>query len=246
MRTRTFALAASAAPLTLSLLLVALAPSAAAAAWLPLAVGNQWVYMDDADEPHTETITSIGSVRGRHVFVKEYAGGIDDGLLNFWQIGSDGSVLLCGYYKPWYPFGLLYEPPVRIFPGQPVLDLEWDTHTVAYSVPDNVYYGSFDTYWKVRGEYTFTVPAGTFPCFGVAQVAPPAVVVNGQALGLDGRVLPGGGAPSASGPASAAEWYSNGTGVVESDTGVVYILQSVGGPTPARASSWGRIKGLYR
>jgi hypothetical protein len=245
------------APRTLAVLValfLPLAPAVAAAAWLPLAVGNQWHYMDEADDdPHSETITGTGTVRGYHVFVKEYAGGFDDGLLNFWQTGADGSVLLCGYYKPWYPFGLVYEPPVRVLPGQPSLHLEWNTHTVAYEIPDNVYYGSFDTYWEILGEYDFVTPAGSFHCLGAGEVAPPAVsaVVQGHALALDGReIRPASGAQD-SGPPAGLTWYSDGTGIVRFETlgiagNIVYTLQSASGPTPATPTSWGRIKRLYR
>ncbi len=245
------------APRALALLVAAvlpLLPAVAPAAWLPLAVGNQWEYADQADDdPHSETITGKASVRGNQVFVKEYTGGLDDGLLNYWQEGADGSVLLCGYYKPWYPFGLVYEPPVQVFPGRPSLGLEWDTHTVAYSVPDDVFFGSFDTYWQVLGEYDFTTPAGTFHCFGVGEVAPPAVsaVVEGHVLALDGRELRPAAGPQATGPSPGFVWYSEGTGIVRFETrwfdeNIVYLLQSADGPTPARTITWGRIKGLYR
>ncbi len=225
-------------------------PPPAGAAWLPLAVGNEWTYFDDGDEPHTEAIVDVAHVRGRRAYVKQYTGGLDDGLLNVYQEGPDGSVLLLGYYKPWYPFGLVYEPPVRVFPGQPQVGYEWSTHTVAYAIPDNVVYGEFDTYWRVRAEYTFTVMAGTFHCFGVGQVAPPAVRLGATSLGLDGRVLGGAGVAPATGPDSADEWYSDGTGIVISsihglDGVITYQLASADGPTPARPSTWGRLKALY-
>lgn len=239
--------AATTAFLGCALLLLTLPAGPASASWLPLAVGNAWVYVDEGDEPHTEAIVDIAHVGGRRAFVKQFTGGIDDGLLNFWQEDADGSVLLLGYYKPWIPFGLVYDPPVRIFPGDPVVGYEWQTHTVAIAIPDNAFFGEFDTYWKVKAEYTLTVLAGTFHCIGVGQVAPPVTFVRGQPLGLDGRARRPASSPADTGPESAEEWYSDGTGLVQANLGaIVYQLSSATGPTPARASTWGRLKSLYR
>lgn len=218
------------------------------AAWLPLAIGNKWQYMDDGDNPHLEEITEEGHVRGRRMFVRSYIGGQDDGLMNFWQLGADGSVLLGGYYRPIQTFGLVYEPPVRIFPGSPAVGLEWTTHTIAYSVPDNVVFAEFDLYWAVAEAVTLSPPAGTFECFGVGQVAPPvlAFAPEGQSWGLDGRVRAPATGTLGTGPASATEWYADGVGLVQYDTGVPYTLQSYDLVTPAVTSTWGRIKQLYR
>lgn len=234
----------------LALLAVLIPWPAARAAWLPLAVGNEWVYMDETDEPHTERITEEGHVRGRRMFVKAYVGGQDDGLFNFWKLDTDGSVLLGGYYRPAYPFGLVYEPPVKIFPGSPVVNMEWTTHAIAYAIPDNVIYAEFDLYWKVQEQVTVPTPAGTFDCVGVGQVAPPgpafATAPGGALLGLDGRVVSPAEGPADNGPPSATEWYADGVGLVRYDTGVPYLLQSFDLVTPAVTSSWGRIKRLFR
>lgn len=230
-------------------LLAALSPGTAARAdWLPLAVGNQWVYMDETDEPHTEAITDEAHVRGRRMFVKSYLGGQDDGLVNFWKLDTDGSLLLGGYYRAAYPFGLVYEPPVKIFPGSPVVNQEWTTHTVAIAIPDNVIYAEFDLYWKVQEQVTVPSPAGTFECVGVGQVAPPAFAAapGGAPLALDGTVIRPAEGPLDNGPSSATEWYADGVGLVRYDTGVPYLLQSYDLVTPAVTSSWGRLKRLYR
>lgn len=229
-------------------LAAALPAGEARAQWLPLAIGNEWTYMDEGDEPHVEAITELGRVRGRRMYVKSYTGGPDDGLLNFWALDSDGSVLLGGYYKPWYPFGLVYEPPVRIFPGSPVVGAEWTTHTVAYSVPDNVIYAEFDLYWRVQAQVTLVLQAGTFDAIGVGQVAPPAVSLapDGQSWGLDGRVSGPAGGAGLNGPDSATEWYADGVGLVKYDVGAPFFLSAYNLVTPAVTSSWGRIKRLYR
>jgi hypothetical protein len=224
----------------------------ARAEWLPLVIGNQWQYVDDTEDPHVEVITEQVHVRGRHMFVKSYVGGQDDGLINFWMLDTDGGVLLGGYYRASYPFGLIYEPPVRLFPGSPVVGAEWTTHAIAYSIPDNVFFAEFDLYWAVAEAVSLSPPAGTFQCFGVGQVAPPivgpasALAPEGQSWGLDGRVVRGALGVLGTGPASATEWYADDIGLVQYNTGVPYVLQSYDVTVPAVASSWGRIKGLYR
>lgn len=230
-----------------ALLALAAGPGGAHAAWLPLQVGFEWSYVDTGDDPHLEVITETGHVRGRPVYVKSYVGGQDDGLFNFWQEGPGGSVLLAGYYRPAYPFGLVYEPPVQVFPAQPSIGLSWTTHTVAIAIPDDAFYAEFDIDWSVQEQVTLQVPAGGFPCFGVGPVPPsPALAApDGLALGLDGRVLAAAPSALAPGPSSATEWYADGVGLVQYDTGERYVLQSANLPTPAARSSWGRLKRLY-
>ena len=194
------------------------ASSASAADWLPLKLGNEWTYVDDGDNPHTETFTEIGHVRGRRVFVREYIGGPDDGLYNFWLKDAEGGLLLAGYYKPWYPFGLAYEPPVKIFPGVPAIGVEYSTHVYAISIPDNAPYAEFTVYMSVQQQVTLNVLAGTFTCFGVGQVAPPGpsfTAAPGVTLGLDGRVIRDASSSLGTGPDTATEWYADGVGLVQ-------------------------------
>lgn len=230
------------------------APGPARADWLPLDIGNQWRYMDEADDPHLEEITDPIHVRGRHMVVKSYSGGVDDGLINFWMLDTDGSVLLGGYYRAIVPFGLVYEPPVKVFPGAPSVGLGWYQHTRAIAIPDNVTYGEFDTWWQVQGHMTIVNQAGSFDAFGAGQVAPPdpsaapglVVSQQGQVLALDGRVVRPRTGTSAAGPESSFDWYANDVGLVQYSAGKLYQLVSYLLPTPAAPSSWGRIKSLYR
>lgn len=238
-----------AALLALSLAAILFAAGdAAAASYLPMAVGVEWQYVDPFEDPNIQAIVDIAHVRGRRAYVKEYTGGLDDGLLNFWIEGTDGSIQLAGYYKPWYPFGLLYEPPIVIFPAQPFVGREWTTHAVAIAIPDNAFYAEFDLFWKVQEQVTVEVPAGSFTCFGVGQVAPPFLraTPQGTMLGIDGRVIAPASGAQDNGPTSATEWYAAGVGLVQYDTGDRIILQSTNVSTPAVTSSWGRIKALYR
>jgi hypothetical protein len=235
-----------------AILLVAglfLASSASAADWLPLKIGNEWTYVDDGDEPHVETFIETGFVRGRRVFVRQYVGGPDDGLYNFWLKDAEGGVLLAGYYKPAYPFGLVYEPPVKIVPGVPTVGMEYSTHVYAWSVPDNAPYAEFDVYMSVQQNVSLSMLAGTFTCFGVGQVAPPAPSFSaapGVTLGLDGRVIGDGASRLGTGPDSPGEWYADGVGLVQYYTDVLFQLSTANLPTPTAQSSWGRLKQLYR
>ena len=226
------------------------ASTASAADWLPMRLGNEWTYVDDGDEPHTETFIEIGSVRGRRVYVREYIGGPDNGLYNFWLKDAQGGLLLAGYYKPLYPFGLVYEPPVKIFPGVPAVGVQYSTHVFAISVPDNAPYAEFDITMRVQQQVTLNVLAGSFPSFGVGQVPPVGpsfTVAPGVTLGLDGRVVRDGGAESLDTPPdSALEWYADGVGLVQYNTGMLFQLATANLPTPAAHVSWGRLKQLYK
>ena len=225
------------------------ASRASGADWLPLKIGNEWTYVDDGDEPHIETFIETGFVRGRRVFVRQYVGGPDDGLYNFWLKDAEGGVLLAGYYKPLYPFGLAYEPPVKIVPGVPTVGMQYTTHVYAWSIPDNAPYAEFDLNMAVKTEVTLNMLAGTFTCFGVGQVAPPGLsfaAAPGVTLGLDGRVIGDAAHSLGTGPASASDWYADGVGLVQYYTDVLFQLSAANLPTPTAQSSWGRLKQLYR
>ena len=225
------------------------ASNVSAADWLPLKLGNEWTYVDDGDQPHTESFIETGFVRGRRVFVREYIGGPDDGLYNFWLKDAEGGVLLAGYYKPIYPFGLVYEPPVKIIPGVPAVGMQYTTHVYAWSVPDNAPYAEFDLNMAVQSQVTLNVLAGSFTCFGVGQVAPPLLnfaAAPGVTLGLDGRVIGDGGQMLGNAPDSATDWYADGVGLVQYNVGMLFQLSGANLPTPTAHTSWGRLKQLYR
>jgi len=158
-------------------------------------------------------------------------------------------VLLAGYYKPLYPFGLTYEPPVKIIPGAPEVGMQYTTHVFAWSVPDNAPYAEFDLNMAVQSEVTLNLLAGNFSCFGVGQVAPPLLnfaAAPGVTLGLDGRVIGEGGQMFGNAPDSATEWFADGVGVVQYYSSTLFQLSTANLPTPTAQTSWGRLKQLYR
>jgi len=67
---------------------------------------------------------------------------------------------------------------------------------------------------------------------------------SGVRLGIDGRTLASSGASIYS--LEETDWYSLGTGDVQYLSSELMQLVAFGRPTPVLASSWGKLKRLYR
>jgi hypothetical protein len=220
---------------------------ARAADWLPLSVGNRWEYRGVGGTHQVETITGQTTVRGRTVAVKYYAEGVDAGLENYWYLDPDGSVRLAGFKNPSAGLAYAYEPPVRILHAPPVvgiIDLPSgiDVHDL---VTDALLFTTFFSY-DVAEHVSLTLPAGTFDSWGVGQVIalPSPGLKSGVRLGIDGRTLASSGASIYS--LEETDWYSLGTGDVQYLSSELMQLVAFGRPTPVLASSWGKLKRLYR
>ena len=219
--------------------------AAGADPWQPLEVGRRWEYRGVGGAHQVERITGTLLLRGRTVGVKTYSEGADAGLENYWQLGADGTVLLCGFNNPGAAFALAYEPPIAYLPGPPALGVSRTTDVTAYSLSDGSVFAAFTIQFSVLEEVDLSLPAGAFHALGTGQVlsAPRAIVAGARAFSLDGRslgrTLPGI-APS------PTDWYADGFGVVQYRTSDLYQLVSMALPTPSVHSSWTAIKRLYQ
>jgi hypothetical protein len=94
--------------------LAAAPPAARAQSYLPLQVGNQWVYSFPPDGSETKTVTGTVQVFGREASVIRYGPSPDnEGLENYWSISPDGDVLLHGFNRTLDPgLNFLYDPPI--------------------------------------------------------------------------------------------------------------------------------------
>lgn len=212
---------------------------------LPLELGNHWEYMGVGGTPNQEAITGTLTIRGREVTVKTYLSGPNAGLENWWLTGPNGEVLLAGFDNPTATLALAYEPPITICGGTPALGDSWTTNFIAYALPSMTPSAGLGITYGVLEDAPVTVPAGTFPCFGVGQIAPggAAALMSSHGLTLDGRVASGALKPAAN---VATEWLSRGIGVVQFNSGDLFQLTGYGNPTPTRATTWGMLKRLYR
>jgi hypothetical protein len=154
-------------------------------------------------------------------------------------------VLLAGFDNVPNAFSLAYDPPITLCGGAPTVGDSWSTHVMAYDVSDMSLYAEFDITYGALEEVTLDVPAGSFACIGVGQLVAKSAPLPAALRGftLDGRRAATSPTISAS---SVSDWFSPGTGVVQYDAGGAFELASYGGPTPTLATSWGRLKALYR
>jgi hypothetical protein len=238
---------------SIALLLVFVVPVPAHAggdSWLPLQIGNRWVYTIPGGGVYSEVITTTFQLHGRTVFVKKYIGGPHDGLENYWLTDSDGNVFLAGVNnRAGGGDASGYEPPVKLFATTPSLGLTWDTRVALYDLLTGVVIDSLDFRCEVLEDVSLTVPAGQFHAFGVgtdvtfAGPSPSLTRADRQAFTLDGRLL-----VTAKNRVNsvATMWYAQGVGVVQFEPGGGYQLQSFGNPTEVARTTWGRVKSLYR
>lgn len=213
--------------------------------WQPLEVGRSWEYRGVGGKHQVEQITGTRVLRGRTVAVKAYSEGDDAGLENYWTVGVDGTVFLCGFNnQSFVPFAVAYEPPIAYLPGPPALGASRTTDVTAYNVSDGSVFATFTIHFSIQEEVDLVLPAGTFHALGTGQglPAPRGLQSGSRAFSLDGRVL----SPALPGATSnATDWYSDGVGIVQYFSSDLFQLVSLGPPTSIAHSSWGAIKRLY-
>jgi hypothetical protein len=178
------------------------------------------------------------------VAAKYYSEGVDAGLENYWQLGADGTVFLCGFSAAGGTFALAYEPPIAYLPGPPALGVSRTTNATAYNISDGSVYATLTIEFSILEEVDLSLPAGMFHALGTGQVVSTAraIVAGGRTFSPDGRSL--GGATASLGSA-ATDWYADGVGDVQYQTSDLFQLVSFGLPTPTVLSSWSAIKRLY-
>ena len=212
---------------------------------MPLEIGNRWEYQGTGGLQQVETITGTRVVLGRTVWVKSYTVGPDAGLDNWWLYDAGGQLLLAGFDNTGLGLALGYEPPIVYCGSTPSLGDLWPTHVIAYTLPSMAVYDEFDITFGLLENLPLTLPAGTFPSFGVGQVAAPVTPAFSAARGvtLDGRRL----APALkAATTNATDWFSPGVGLVQYQSIDLFQLTGYGSPTAVRATSWGMLKQLYR
>jgi hypothetical protein len=217
---------------------------ASAAPMMPLEVGNRWEYGSVSGGHQVETITDTLAVLGRTVFVRHYAESPDAGLENWWLTGPGGEILLAGFDRH-DGNSFAYDPPIVMCGGAPTLGDLWPSHVVVYEMPGMTVFQELDITMSALDDVMLSVPAGTFHSFGIGQVALASgkTLLADRGLSLDGRRAGAGPKTTAS---IVTDWYSADIGLVQYFYLELYQLVSFTGPTPTLATSWGRLKALYR
>jgi hypothetical protein len=205
--------------------------------YLPLSTGRTWVYESPVGGGETMTVVGTRDLMGTVVWVMDYTEStVNDSLENYWTTGADGDVLLHGFVREdeggW---GVVYLPPIAALDVPVFVGKSWQCSTQTYRLPEETPWDDLEMGFEVVWEGVLSVPAGEFPCIGVANVP---VVWHDSRRGytLDGRKL--------SRDSDPWTWYSGGVGVVRYDADRIYDLISYG-VTPVESASWTRIKALY-
>ncbi len=208
--------------------------------YLPLTIGNIWHYESLAGYSEDRVVTGTNTIRGTTTYVIDYQNSTSNtGLENYWTTGSEGDVLLWGWWLEFDGFGILWDPAILYLDAPLFLGKTWNVTTTGYELPDTTFFASFDITFQVVGEGMISVPAGDFFSFAITYT------VSAAAPGGDARALYGAriAAAFSGGP---TDWYSDGIGQVQYDTDDLYQLVSFNVPTATQPTTWGGIKGLYR
>ena len=218
----------------------AFAGRVSAESYFPLHVGNTWHFVDDEATVEVQSITRTDVILGRDVFVNSFVTSTTNlGLDQYWIEAPDGDLLLAGFDRKLDGFGVLYEPPLLWLDAPLALGKEWTSSSEALLLPESKSLGTIDVGLRVYEAGPIEVPAGTFDAFGVGQFLVPASTIQALAsLNLDGTARTAG--------SNVTDWYAAGVGDIRYDFNTPMQLTGYELPTPALASTWGRVKQAYR
>ena len=205
--------------------------------WLPLEDGRSWSY-GGLSGSEVQTVEGTVIILGRSTKSIVYSPSThNEGLRYYWSVNAEGDVLLHGTSQS--ETGSAFVPPIVMLDVPLWLGKTWSQTIDVYDLPDEEHVASFEIRLGVVEEGLITVPAGSFPAFGIRADSP-----EPSASG-SGPMFPGDG-PSASGSRGGpANWYyAEGVGVVRYvGHGGPYDLLST---TAVEIGSWASIKSLYR
>ena len=170
---------------------------------------------------------------------------------NFWTADSAGNVYIHGARNLVDDFEVAYLPPILMVDAPLAYGKAWMTEGVMNYDLDGTPWGGdpYDYSLRVYFEGFVAVPAGDFYSYGVGYDAGPVLVRSaaGEFYDIFGRRLRAGEQLT---EADITEWYSDGTGLAQQTTYAAgeHPLRLIWwNPTVfTEASSWGRIKHLFR
>jgi hypothetical protein len=240
-------------PVVVLALLLAAGPGATTI-YHPLDVGTEWHYANELGQTHSRSMTGIQDVLGvetvvRHEEISE-SGAVIDLFANFWTCDGEGDLYLHGAVNYMYGFEAAYCPPIMIVDSPLEYDKVWVTQDVQRCDLDGSNCGDpFDAAYIVCIEEEVLVPAGAFHSYGIGDypVPPRLQSLVGIQFDVFGRRLPTGGLGSRF---FARDWYSEDVGVVQyqyyTEPERMMRLEYWQATAVEPATSWGRLKALYR
>jgi hypothetical protein len=212
----------------------------------PLQIGSHWQYFSTYWGDESMTIVGDQLILGVTTRVRLQSEP-DQVWENFWSKDSSGDLFLHGAVNFTDPFAVAYSPPIKMVAAPLYLGKTWVTTGIRPCDFDGTPWEGdpFDYPLRVYSEGALTVPAGAFYSYGVGYDVGTGLLLTTHQGTFDifGRHL-GNAQLTAD---NAAEWYSDGIGVVQScvfldrqyaSRLVAYQLPSVA----TEATTWGRVK----
>jgi hypothetical protein len=215
--------------------------------YLALEPGTRWIYGPaagafDAVEGVLDTVIVTGLVDFDGIRVTEFRhSGANEGLLNYWSVDDNGSVLLHGYADA---FGVArYIPPLIMLQCPVTAGSTWQSFARVDCVSGYCSASRVGLGATLTSIDTLSMPAGTFMAARVDDDEGGSALHHGSmpsSRSLLGTRVPSG-RPSTN--AMFVRWWAPDVGMVQRDTDVLLQFDHT---TPTRTMSWGRLKMLYR
>lgn len=213
----------------------------------PLEIGWQWIYDNPNGGLHTMSITGERTVLGVTTRIRHQ---VEDSQTyeNYWTEDAAGNLFLHGAFN-YDGFEAAYSPPIQMVNAPLSFGKTWVTEDIYMYDLDGTPWGGepMDYPLRVYFEGVVTVPAGEFTTYGVGFDIGPRVLLarGGKTYDIFGRAVSAGDPPRDD---NTTDWYTDGVGEVMFGYvyGDIYRLQSFDSPVPTRATTWGRVRGLYR
>ena len=226
-------------PIAVCILFLLVTGTTVADDYQPLETGNFWSYVSDEGASEMRVVGEQVPIFQGHPYPIVYTDSDgNQGLINYWTSEPDGGVLLWGFSRP--TWGILYQPPIRMVDAPLFVGKIWPNTVDLYSLPDTTFYMTMEFNYEVHEDPELTVPAGSFPTFGIGDPAPGATAILGGHFTLWGEAL------TDKSP-FVDRWYSEGVGVVQEYVGHLLQLETyTDHPVAMEVSTWGAVKALYR
>jgi hypothetical protein len=213
--------------------------------FLPLWPGNTWVYDGSPGEHESLVVSGTASIWETEVFIIRYEESThNDGLENYWtsELEGGGEILLWGWFRHLDDSGVLYRPPLTIAEAPLYYGKTWSCTTEFFTLPDTTYDITVIFDFEVTEEGNVTVPAGTFYAYRLGYVGwPAATLLTGRDYALTGE------ASSGASPLNSLGWWCQGVGQVQYEqASELYQLTDYTLCVSTAATTWGRIKSIYK
>jgi len=205
--------------------------------YLPLDVGRQWSYASSSGQTDTRTVIGTRDLLGTEVAVIQHSESTYyNDLQTYWVTEPDGDVYFAGFLRA-DGTGYAYDPPACVLDAPPFPGRTWAFHSQRYSLPGGEPAGTYRGWLTVSWRGILSLPVGDIDCVSIAPAD--SFLVN-SSFGYQSERA------SLSAPRlESIRWFAPDMGIVQFRDYWIYELVDYS-TTAVEATSWGRIKALYR